>query len=125
MISSLDEFLLLARKWESESISVCVMSVVKASEQVLAVVNVQGRITKLNSERLDVCDEKFESVASVRLQNASFRYGTASDMFPGRERAQALEDCVMITRDEDGEHALVAVFAVKEPESLVQPAHFA
>jgi|SRR5271157_6453456 len=113
MISSLEDFRLLLKKWQSESIAVSVMSVVRTSDGVLAVVNVQGLITRLHETQFVVSDKNRDSIATVNFGNCTFSYGRTEDMF-GHEGAKYDEDCIIVALDSAREHVFVAVLSQKQ-----------
>ena len=49
MISSLEDFRLLLKKWKNESAQVAVMAVIRASDEVLSVLHVEVTWTKVKT----------------------------------------------------------------------------
>jgi hypothetical protein len=113
MISSLEDFRLLLKKWQSESTAVSVMSVARTSDEVLAVVSVQGLITRLYETQFVVADKNRDSIATVNFKNCTFSYGRTEDMF-GPEGAKFNEDCLIVALDSAREHVFVAVLSEKQ-----------
>jgi len=95
------------------------MSVVKASDEVLAVVHVQGLITRLKETQFVVADQNRDSIATVNFGNCTFTYGRTEDLF-GAEGAKYDEDCIIVALDNEGDHAFVAVLSQKQPSNAAK-----
>jgi hypothetical protein len=112
MICSLDEFRLLLKKWENESIQVAILSIMRTPSEVLCTSVVEGKIKRLNDNSFTVADDG-DSLARVTFENCQFKYEDAENLFDANQ-GKRYENCVvLLLMTEDG-HSSVSVMSVKQ-----------
>jgi hypothetical protein len=117
VICSLDAFILLLKKWMNESIDVCIMSIVRSSEEILSVLHVQGQIVKLTDSQCVITNKDKSNVATLNFSKCTFNYGVAEDVL-GVYDARNYDDCIIVSLDYMGEHSVVTVLTAKSQSTL-------
>jgi len=116
MISSLEDFRLLLKKWRNESTQVAVMAVIRASDEVLSVLHVEGHMDKIDDSSFVVTDSDRDNIATVYFGNCTLMYHRAEDYFDPKQ-AKNYDDCILVSLDTNDAHANIVVLSAKTRKS--------